>query len=638
MDNKIERRTIGSLLGEKFYIPSYQRGYRWTEQQVKDLLNDIREFQIRKSDSEDFYCLQPLVVKKKWSDDILASIKNANSVDIVEKIIRNCSWEVIDGQQRLTTIFIILSYLGVDMPFSLEYETRSNFKDFLNTLKKHPDIEEFSELVKGLDDYDNIDFFHVFCAYKAIAEYKPDSDIKATLLNKVEFIWYEAVEENPIKVFTRLNIGKIALTNAELIKALLLNRSNFGGTVSQIRLQQQEIAMEWDNIEYTLQNEEFWLFIHNLGYNRPTRIDFIFDLIVEQNALNIPEETRLHIGTDEYRTFRYFYGFVNSNNSEKAIVDCWKKVKDYYNIFREWYDDLELYHYVGYLINQKNNPQKPLKSLKSLLDLWNQSSNKKVFVEKLHQEIRELIKKGYCSLSQQYEIEYQNEQGIKQGAVNKTNCRNILLLHNIQTVINQANINVSEYQQSVFYKFPFHLYKKEGWDVEHIDSNTENELVDKSAQNEFLLNIYQAANEEEKKLIERFVNNPNETDFSPFEKFYVKSEDSLSDEEKNQICNFTLLDSSTNRSYGNSIFPAKRRIIIGKDSGKYLPIPQIKANRLVIGEETLAPSAFIPPCTKQVFMKYYSSAAGDMNYWTKADADAYRRNIYDTLKDYGVSL
>lgn len=638
MDNKIERRTIGSLLGEKFYIPSYQRGYRWTEQQVKDLLNDIREFQIRKSDSEDFYCLQPLVVKKKWSDDILASIKNANSVDIVEKIIRNCSWEVIDGQQRLTTIFIILSYLGVDMPFSLEYETRSNFKDFLNTLKKHPDIEEFSELVKGLDDYDNIDFFHVFCAYKAIAEDKPDSDIKATLLNKVEFIWYEAVEENPIKVFTRLNIGKIALTNAELIKALLLNRSNFGGTVSQIRLQQQEIAMEWDNIEYTLQNEEFWLFIHNLGYNRPTRIDFIFDLIVEQNALNIPEETRLHIGTDEYRTFRYFYGFVNSNNSEKAIVDCWKKVKDYYNIFREWYDDLELYHYVGYLINQKNNPKKPLKSLKSLLDLWNQSSNKKVFVEKLHQEIRELIKNGYCSLSQQYEIEYQNEQGIKQGAVNKTNCRNILLLHNIQTVINQANINVSEYQQSVFYKFPFHLYKKEGWNVEHIDSNTENELVDKSAQNEFLLNIYQAANEEEKKLIERFVNNPNETDFSPFEKFYVKSEDSLSDEEKNQICNFTLLDSSTNRSYGNSIFPAKRRIIIGKDSGKYLPIPQIKANRLVIGEETLAPSAFIPPCTKQVFMKYYSSAAGDMNYWTKADADAYRRNIYDTLKDYGVSL
>lgn len=638
MDNKIERRTIGSLLGEKFYIPSYQRGYRWTEQQVKDLLNDIREFQIRKSDSEDFYCLQPLVVKKKWSDDILASIKNANSVDIVEMIIRNCSWEVIDGQQRLTTIFIILSYLGVDMPFSLEYETRSNFKDFLNTLKKHPDIEEFSELVKGLDDYDNIDFFHVFGAYKAIAEYKPDSDIKATLLNKVEFIWYEAVEENPIKVFTRLNIGKIALTNAELIKALLLNRSNFGGTVSQIRLQQQEIAMEWDNIEYTLQNEEFWLFIHNLGYNRPTRIDFIFDLIVEQNALNIPEETRSHIGTDEYRTFRYFYGFVNSNNSEKAIVDCWKKVKDYYNIFREWYDDLELYHYVGYLINQKNNPQKPLKSLKSLLDLWNQSSNKKVFVEKLHQEIRELIKNGYCSLSQQYEIEYQNEQGIKQGAVNKTNCRNILLLHNIQTVINQANINVSEYQQSVFYKFPFHLYKKEGWNVEHIDSNTENELVDKSAQNEFLLNIYQAANEEEKKLIERFVNNPNETDFSPFEKFYVKSEDSLSDEEKNQICNFTLLDSSTNRSYGNSIFPAKRRIIIGKDSGKYLPIPQIKANRLVIGEETLAPSAFIPPCTKQVFMKYYSSAAGDMNYWTKADADAYRRNIYDTLKDYGVSL
>ncbi len=629
MDNKIERKTIGSLLGKKFYIPSYQRGYRWTEQQVKDLLNDIKEFQIRKSDSEDFYCLQPLVVKRKWGDDILASIKTAKSVDVVDKIIQNCSWEVIDGQQRLTTIFILLSYMGKDLPFSIEYETRSNFNDFLTILKNNPNIDDFSELVNGVKDYDNIDFFHIFCAYRTIAKYEPDETIKATLLNKVEFIWYEAVEEDPIKVFTRLNIGKIALTNAELIKALLLNRSNFSGNVGQIRLRQQEIAMEWDNIEYSLQNEEFWLFIQELGYDKPTRIDFIFDLIVERNALNINEEERLHIGTDEYRTFRYFYSYITLYNSEQAIANCWRKVKDYYDIFREWYEDLELYHYVGYLIDQK-------KPLKMLLDLWNQSNNKKSFIERLRQEIRDHIR-NYSNLSQQYEIEYKTEQGAKQGT-SKTNCRRILLLHNIQTVINQANINVSEYQQSVFYKFPFHLYKKEGWDVEHIDSNTENELDDKKSQIEFLLNVFNAASDEERQRIERFVSNPNETDFSPFEKIYEKGEDTLSYEEKNQIWNFTLLDSSTNRSYGNSIFPAKRRIIIGKDSGKYIPIPQIKTNRLVVGEEIPAPSAFIPPCTKQVFMKYYSSAVGDMNHWTKTDAAAYRQNIYETLKDYGVSL
>ena len=53
-----------------------------------------------------------------------------------------------------------------------------------------------------------------------------------------------------------------------------------------------------------------------------------------------------------------------------------------------------------------------------------------------------------------------------------------MLLHNIQTVINQNNRIKSEekYALPVFYKFPFHLFKKEKWDVEHIDSNTTNTL------------------------------------------------------------------------------------------------------------------------------------------------------------------
>lgn len=44
----IDLRLISDLLGMKFYIPSYQRGYRWTDQQVKDLLNDINEFKPEK--------------------------------------------------------------------------------------------------------------------------------------------------------------------------------------------------------------------------------------------------------------------------------------------------------------------------------------------------------------------------------------------------------------------------------------------------------------------------------------------------------------------------------------------------------------------------------------------------------------
>ena len=117
-------------------------------------------------------------------------------------------------------------------------------------------------------------------------------------------------------------------------------------------------------------------------------------------------------------------------------------------------------------------------------------------------------------------------------------------------------------------------------------------------------------------------------------------EEYFSQEEKNQIWNFALLDSTTNRSYGNSIFSAKRRIIIGKDRGVLLPIPKMNksGSEMLIGEEEKAKSAFIPPCTKQIFLKYYTPMTTDYNYWTRSDAEAYKQNILETLKHFGVTL
>ena len=103
--------------------------------------------------------------------------------------------------------------------------------------------------------------------------------------------------------------------------------------------------------------------------------------------------------------------------------------------------------------------------------------------------------------------------------------------------------------------------------------------------------------------------------------------------EKNRIWNYALLDSSTNRSYGNSIFSGKRRIIIGKDKGKQIPIPKLsKSGKLIICEESNADSSFVPPCTKQIFLKYYSPTADHSNYWTKLDAEAYLEDIRECLK------
>ena len=108
--DKLELIPIEKLLEKDFFIPSYQRGYRWKKRQVIDLLDDIIEFQKKDKEKGEFYCLQPIVVTEK----------------------ENKTWEVIDGQQRLTTLYIILSYLedarkimfSSFEKFSISYETR----------------------------------------------------------------------------------------------------------------------------------------------------------------------------------------------------------------------------------------------------------------------------------------------------------------------------------------------------------------------------------------------------------------------------------------------------------------------------------------------------------------------------------
>ena len=389
-ENKIKETAVAELLGWKmnFFIPGYQRGYRWTEQQVNDLLNDINEFEpengswycLQPLENGSWYCLQPLVTKKTILDinQFKTDIQDKTELqDITDALNKQIRYEVIDGQQRLTTIYLILAYLEKDTKkaesaeqtktYSIEYETREDSKEFLETISKEFKSEKVEDEAKG-----NIDFFYMHKAYKTINNFfeakKNQEGFKDKLLNNVKFIWYEIDDgENPVTVFTRLNMGKIPLTNAELIKALFLNRSNFGtgeGQNETLRLRQQEIASEWDNIEYTLQNDEFWLFLNQPGDKRPTRIDFIFDLICEQDALEVGKE---NTGTDEYRTFRYFYNYFKTENAD--IGFCWKTVKKCFQIFQEWYNDLELYHYVGYLIEQGE-------TVDSLVKIWENRDDK----------------------------------------------------------------------------------------------------------------------------------------------------------------------------------------------------------------------------------------------------------------------
>lgn len=448
-------------------------------------------------------------------------------------------------------------------------------------------------------------------------------------------------------------------------------------------VRQHEIASEWDMIEQQLQNDEFWYFVHGADYDKPTRIDFLFDTLCEydlsklNNKNNKKDTIKKYIGTDQYSTFRY-YDYVLKNkgigiyNKENIYDDIWEKVKILFYVINEWYNDIEFYHYIGYLLCHEKNTIQIYKE-------WQKNGTKDGFKNYLKGEIKGILA-GCCKqygigrgkiLNQQYEIDVELNQN-KKDAIFKTVCRPILLLHNIQTVINQNKpvAENDEFKHFIFYRFPFHLYKTEKWDVEHIDSNTTNDLKDdfskllwmlqffkecyrdKSVYKYIYDNIYvknvikfnggEYGENEIKKVIK---------DENFFEKFddLVKEVESVKDEEakkannltyeeKNQIGNFTLLDASTNRGYGNSIFPKKRLTIMAKDRCQeyQLKFKQENGSCKFVSELVPAPknSTFIPPVTRNIFMKYYTPETSDFVTWNRADFVAYKKDIETVLSEF----
>ena len=640
---------ISEILNMNFFIPDYQRGYRWEPQQALELLNDIEEFS-NKADrgDEEIYCIQPLVVKKRDEEKLFNKIQSeAKSLSEVENLLKNRSWDVVDGQQRLTTIFIILSILNSKShdadSFSIEYQTRDGSSDALKKLNSMSDEEKKS----------NIDYYHMKNVYDKASEWLENHNdtinvFKNVLMNSVCFIWYEIPEtDDAISVFTRLNIGKIPLTDAELIKALFLNRTNFGGSNEEMEKVQHNIAVQWDEIECALQNDEFWLFLHEKNYSKPTRIDFILELIQKNDKYELyedPYNTRGNnrkrilednrrltekIGNDEHQTFRYFYELFNRNKEkdEKWVLDNWKLIRKYYQIFDEWYHDYLLYHYLGFLLATGKS------DIGELVENWGNKS-KTDFIIGIKRKIKEKVftdkNLNNATILQSYIFE-------TNGNLSKRECLPILLLHNIETIVQQNKklIEESKYNLPNFTKFPFHLYKSEKWDIEHI-SPASGDRFSRDSDKKLFLKLAEGyiPDEEIKKSIDSYLKSQKTDNSSEFADLITKVadyEDSLSGDDKNRIWNYTLLDESTNREYQNAIFPVKRACLSNKENGYKTKvsdtgtiIPDLNAKRI----------AFIPPCTKNVFMKFYTAIPNNLTNWSKKDAKAYLEDILQKLDFY----
>lgn len=560
----LEAKPIKDIRGT-FHIPAYQRGYRWERTQVKTLLNDLYQCMEANGQEKD-YCLQPVVVQKKGGQ------KKGE-----------LQYDLIDGQQRLTTIYILLRYAHQDY-FSFEYETREKTKDFLNNMD--PQLAQT-----------NIDFFHIYQAYTTIKDwleetFPDDTYSQSSALYKlcnyvnesVKVIWYEVgAEADPIALFTRLNIGKIQLTNAELIRALFLSDTPNG----MENRRKYEIAIQWDDIEKQLRDDDgaFGAFItRKRAEDYPTRIDILFDLMChKQDAEKDP-------------LFTFFKMEERLKHSDRDSV--WQEVINGFLQLKEWYKDNVYYHKIGYLIASGSN---------TMADLFDEARGKRKseFKDRLDELIAESITWRTNDKDSYWDLDYHKDY-------NRI-CR-ILLLFNVQSIISYC----------VRQRFPFNEYNNEKWSIEHIHAQNSEGLKTVELQLEWLqkhLPSLKAIHRDEpdNELVRAVEKAIDDGRFirSDFEDFFRRVVNDLSDTTDtdyiNTLPNLALLSCGHNTCLSNSTFDVKRNLIIKMDKS---------------GE-------FIPYCTKMTFLKYYENSSDvQVHFWGQKDREAYLQAIQHVIAPY----
>ena len=603
-----ETKLVKDITGT-FHVPSYQRGYRWGEEEVKRLLNDINE------NGPKPYCLQPIVVKRKKGTEN--------------------EYELIDGQQRLTTLYLIYQYLHtgsngfIHSPnFNTDYDIRNETRAYLESLSE--DRKE-----------ENIDFHFIYQAYDTIAKYfdhkRELRQSTMTNFNKyfdenVKVIWYEPEEsEDSVSLFTRLNIGKIPLTNAELVKALFLKKQSLDSEKQKLVLEKQnEIALQWDLIETELHNDDFWYFLtkgENTGYQ--TRMDLILDLIAGTSSTD----------EEKYATFFYFA-------RETDLWSQWKKIHATFLLLKDWYEDHELYHKIGYLIASEKC------TLKQIYDLSIQVPGKTAFKAKLNEEIKDSIRLN----KDDDEEKYKNYADLSY--TNQTDCEKIsklLLLFNVESVRLIDNSKNNDRQNNDerndrqndkdkrhvgTQRFPFRIYKAKQWSLEHIHAQ-QSESLKKNEEREnwlrwhlpYIKDIKCGADKENDKdkendrkdLVEKLVEKIGKAiealekgkdlqdTFDTIQKeTYPFLSESAEAPYLHSISNLALLAKDTNSALSNSLFCVKREKVIDYDNaGEYIPL-----------------------CTKRVFLKYYNKEKNQLDFWGKDDREAYIKAINDILGKY----
>lgn len=601
--------SIDKLMGRTFFVPSYQRGYRWGRQEVEALLNDLWEFYLQTDGEKNvFYCLQPIVLYKD------------------EQAREN----LLDGQQRLTTIYLLLSYLdsrrreeGYDKSlFRLEYATREDSADFL---AEKLFAAEDSEVAS------NVDYYYMRAAYGYIKDWFTqapkypgaagkliplllDEDGKGPNVRVIEY--HIEDDSDPIDVFLRLNQGKIPLTDAELTKALFLQSDKYDAKLlPYVSPKLDLIASEWYAYEQQLSVPKFWHFISPYdAQSTPPSIRLLLELAARDlQSATSDQNTTVLWDSKKYThpCYTIFSDYLQGYSGEerlKKIGEIWERIYTIFGLISEWYEDQELYHHIGYLMCTE--PSKRITLLRKLL-----KQAKTCTAPELKASLRREIGKKIEAIRLN-ELSYEERPA---------DIHRILLLHNIhQHIFTSEQI-----------RFPFDLYTKEKWSLEHIYAQQSEPLQNREEQigfiEEHIATFREDAfgdGEETSSLIVRLedirsqIQEPEKKE-SERVSLFEEALGLITAFEVNQmgdtgslhgLQNLCLLSRGVNSALSNRTFARKREIM----------------REIVM----TAAQEYIPMATRRVFLKYYSASPKDNSYWRREDAEAYMEHIRSVCKHY----
>lgn len=673
-----------------FNIPSYQRGFRWERIQIEKLLDDLLEFSERiiKAQKED-------LINSEWNNEHPTAQRPANNLNNLGfyclqplAVAGNDQlYDLIDGQQRLTTIYLILCYLSNDID-SLPYALNEKLNTNLFNLVYETRDDSFFKKKMFMSGYDNnpvaknnIDFYFLAKGYVTIQNWfqshapKCKQDILTLLLplgynindregkigingqlHDVRFIWYETETNNSIQTFNDLNYGKIGLTPSELVKALLFQCDIYE---SENRDVARSIAFgrstKWSDMEEHLQDKYFWGMLTPNGYSKDLHLELILRFVAEDIDERCAYSNKEGYDKNAEDWIFYIFSEVVSDNSfkddqknilntvEQRIEYLWTSILKVYGVFKNWYSNRTLYHQIGLIVflncNYINKKDKNthLTIIRNLYKTY-MTSLKNDFEKKLKTNLGNLVRikslKNETIIDENDNIKNVertkklNEIRYDNDESERNELRKILLLFNVEMTIKNAQ------EES---RFPFHLANENKLhSLEHIHpQNLDNDNIEFDELKGWL--------EDRKRILQENRLLDGSSPHNELADAVKRLDNNMitkeSYEENLQQCKLDLeiVDKEFDDLAGmnNDVMHSLYNMaLIDDPANSALGNGLLDEKRNKLKERTDAGKTYVPLGTWYAFNKHFSNNVKDLKFWSEPDRCAYFNAIKEVYEQY----